>query len=79
VITLDSPPLIYLGKSNALFIIRESYGKALIPPFVYQEVVEVGERKGFEDAEAVKNEIGKLLISKEVCARAFEEIVEKGI
>lgn len=59
---LDSSPLIYLGKSNALFIIRELYRKALIPPLVYKEVVEVGRRKGFEDAEAVKNEIGGLLI-----------------
>jgi len=62
VIVLDSSPLIYLGKSNALFIIRELYGKALIPPLVYKEVVEVGGKKGFEDAEAVKNEIGELLI-----------------
>ncbi len=59
---LDSSPLIYLGKSNALFIIKELYGSALIPPSVYKEVVEVGGEKGFEDAEAIKEEIGELLI-----------------
>lgn len=73
---LDSSPLIYLGKTSALFIIRKIYGKALIPPLVYKEVVEVGGNKGFADAEAVKTEIGGLLIVQHPNDETVRDVVD---
>jgi predicted nucleic acid-binding protein len=52
----DASPLIYLAKTERLYLLKELYGLVQITPSVYREVVVKGEEKGFEDAIRVKKD-----------------------
>lgn len=71
---VDSSPLIYLGKTGKLYLLKELYGSLKIPTAVYHEVVVKGEEKGFEDALRVKSEIGKFLFVHEPKAKTVDSI-----
>ena len=71
---IDSSPLIYLGKTNSLFILRGLYGNVKCPSSVYKEVVEVGEKKGFLDAMIVKKEIGNIVIVHHPSEKAIDKV-----
>lgn len=58
----DASPLIYLAKTERLYLLKEFYGLVQITPSVYREVVVKGEEKGFEDAIRVKKEIGEYIV-----------------
>jgi predicted nucleic acid-binding protein len=49
--------LIWLAKAGRLDLLREQYQKIIIPPNVYQEVVEAGLREGYADAHVVKDAV----------------------
>ncbi len=71
---IDSSPLIYLGKTKSLFILREMYGNVKCSPAVYREVVEIGEKKGFIDAKVVKREIGNIVIVHHPSEKAIDKV-----
>ncbi len=50
----DSTPLIYLAKLGSLEILREVYGRVIIPKAVYEEVVQEGKERGLPDAHIVE-------------------------
>lgn len=53
-IVSNSTPLIYLAKLGKLNILKEIYGKVVIPEEVYQEVVVRGKEEGYSDALSVE-------------------------
>lgn len=55
-IVVDAAPLIYLGKVGRLKLLRELYGKILIPQGVWDEVVGRGDRPGASEVEACVKE-----------------------
>jgi|Deesub1362B_J571_1020462.scaffolds.fasta_scaffold00505_14 hypothetical protein len=73
---VDSSPLIYLAKVGKLYLLKELYGSLKLPTSVYIEVVEVGEKKGFEDAIRIKQEIGRFLFVHEPKKTTLDEIVK---
>jgi len=73
---VDSSPLIYLAKVGKLSLLKELYGSLKLPKSVYNEVVEVGERKGFEDAIKIKQEIGRFLFVHEPERATLDEVVK---
>jgi predicted nucleic acid-binding protein len=58
---VNSSPLIYLGKVEKLYLLKEIFGSLKIPAAVYHEVIIKGEEKGFKDALRVKAEVNKFL------------------
>jgi predicted nucleic acid-binding protein len=74
---VDSSPLIYLGKVEKLYLLKELYGSLKIPTAVYREVVVKGEEKGFEDALRVKAEIGKFLFVHEPKVETVNSVKER--
>ncbi len=57
VVVSDSSPLIYLAKINRLGLLKQLFGKLLIPQTVFVEVVENGKQDGFSDAFAVEEAV----------------------
>ncbi|PKP59656.1 MAG: hypothetical protein CVT89_00995 [Candidatus Altiarchaeales archaeon HGW-Altiarchaeales-2] len=58
----NSGPLIALGKLNRLNLLKELYGKVLVPDIVYREVVVEGMRLGEIDAFRADLLVDKVLI-----------------
>lgn len=54
VVVSDAGPLTVLAKLNLLPILAELYGRILITESVYQEVVNVGLVRGYEDAARIQ-------------------------
>lgn len=50
----DSTPLIYLAKLGRLGILRDVYGRVIVPKAVYEEVVKEGKDRGLPDAFVVE-------------------------
>ncbi len=50
IVVSNAGPLMVFSKLNLLHLIKELYGKILIPQAVYEETVTDGIRYGFEDA-----------------------------
>ncbi len=73
----NSSPLIYLAKTRRLHLLKELYGRVKIPPSVYNEVVVEGEKRGFEDALCIKQEIGKYLTIGHPDEGVLKEVDEK--
>lgn len=51
---VDASSLIYLAKASALRVAAGYLGTLLVPPAVWRETVEAGERRGSPDAAAVR-------------------------
>ncbi|KXA95544.1 hypothetical protein AKJ65_01480 [candidate division MSBL1 archaeon SCGC-AAA259E19] len=62
----DSTPLIHLVKAGHQRMIKKLEGEKYLPPSVYEEVVEVGKEKGFNDA----------LVTKELVERKVLKVKE---
>ncbi|MCI5218329.1 MAG: DUF3368 domain-containing protein [Candidatus Electrothrix sp. LOE2] len=50
----NAGPLMVLSKLNVLHLLKELYGKVLIPRAVYNETVRNGVKYGFEDAHTLQ-------------------------
>ncbi|MEE8359272.1 MAG: DUF3368 domain-containing protein [Candidatus Hydrothermarchaeales archaeon] len=74
---VDASPLIYFGKTNKLSILAEVFGSLKVPPLVYHEVVEIGDKKGFEEAHRIKKEIGKSLILQDPTKSTISRVKKK--
>ncbi len=74
---VNSSPLIYLGKVNRLYLLKELYSSLKIPTAVYHEVVVKGEEKGFEDALRVKAEVGKFIFVHSPKAETVSSVRER--
>lgn len=70
----DSTVLIYLGKTDLLFILEDIYGKVLCAPKVYEEVVEKGVESGYRNAKRVKRKVGRTLLIRPPEEGRVEEI-----
>jgi predicted nucleic acid-binding protein len=51
---VNASSLIYLAKANALRVAAEYLGTLLVPPAVWREAVEAGEKRGRPDAAAIR-------------------------
>ncbi|OIO93473.1 MAG: hypothetical protein AUK03_08205 [Anaerolineae bacterium CG2_30_64_16] len=49
----DASPLIYLAKMDQLAFLAQAVGPVAIPPAVYRETVEMGQRHGRPDAQRI--------------------------
>lgn len=54
IVISNAGPLIVLAKLNQLHLLRELYGQVYFSSAVYDEVVTVGIRKGYDDAKTLK-------------------------
>ena len=52
-VVTDASPLIYFARMDALRLLHQVFRSVGIPPAVYQEVVIVGQQRGFPDADLV--------------------------
>lgn len=59
---VDASPLIYLGKTGLLFLLKKRYSPVVIAPSVYQEVVEKGREQGYVDAERVEAAVNDFIV-----------------
>lgn len=64
--SIDAGPLIWLGKCDALDLLKKLYQEIEIPETVYIEAVTRGLEKGHEDAPTIKKtmEEGWIRVSK---------------
>ncbi|MBC8448388.1 MAG: hypothetical protein H8D78_11625 [Chloroflexi bacterium] len=58
----DASPLIYLAKMNQLPLLAQVVGAVAIPPTVYREAVEAGQRQGRPDADRIATAIKEQII-----------------
>ena len=65
-IVSNASPLIYAAKIGSLEVLGKLYGKILIPPAVYDEVVEKGVKKKAADA----------LVLEEAVTKGYLQVVE---
>lgn len=56
-VAADSTVLIFLGKLRRLNALRENYERIVVPPAVYEEVVEDGRAIGAKDAPLVERAV----------------------
>ncbi len=55
----NAGPLIHLAKINKLYLLKELFGRVIIPRAVEEEVVDRGRETGAADAFAIEEEIKK--------------------
>lgn len=53
-VVANAGPLMALAKLNLLHLLKQLYGRVLVPGAVYEEVVVEGLRRGFEDARTLQ-------------------------
>jgi predicted nucleic acid-binding protein len=76
---VDAAPLIYFGKADKLFVLKEVFGSVQVPPLVYREVVEMGDNKGFEEALRVKKEIGKSILLRHPIKSTISKVEKEAL
>jgi len=74
---VDSTCLIYLAKAGKLSLLKEVYGKIIIPEAVHEEVVSKGRKKGFLDAEIVEKAVAEGLIDVRELSEAQRKEVKR--
>lgn len=73
VVVSDASPLIYLAKMDKLAFLIQVVGPVAIPPAVYREAVEVGQRHGRPDADRIAAAIGEQTVVRlELTAREVQ-------
>jgi predicted nucleic acid-binding protein len=73
---VDASPLIYLGKTDLLYLLK-SYRPVVIAPSVYQEVVEKGSERGFVDAERVEAAVNDFIEVKSCKRERAERMMQE--
>ena len=77
-VVVDASPLIYFARMDALFLLPKVFGRVGIPPAVYHEVVAVGRKRGFTDADLVATAIEQDWL-KQINLEPAEEDLVRGI
>ena len=72
----DAGPLIWLGKSGTLHLLRTLYTEIEIPEAVHQEAVTRGLEKGYEDAQVIQQAIEEGWIRVHRTSKQFTDKVE---
>ena len=76
-IVSNAGPLIHLAKIGKLNLLKELFGKIIIPKAVKVEVVDRGKEEGVPDAFLIDTEIGTWIEVEEDVNNEVKEIAEK--
>jgi predicted nucleic acid-binding protein len=75
-VVTDATVLIYLANLDAIELLDECFDEVLLPPAVYDEVVERGRSEGYPDAIAIDEATEEFLEVRELSAEASDRAAE---